>query len=216
MAKSFRRPKDKTELDDREVRGLWRAIRLTSKLGKSSKRLSLGDLYALHRTIFEESQPHIAGLVRRAGQDVKKLACIEPPLGSAVQNLVYAFWTEFDQRLALLPRHPKNQSRHQRERWYADVIDIAAWTQHKIAAIHPFCDGNGRVARLVTNLVLRRFGLPETPVHYEGQNKESYLNALCQIDEQHDYEPLKHLIAQGIHEALEREAKIRRRKVSGH
>jgi Fic family protein len=38
------------------------------------------------------------------------------------------------------------------------VIRVAAEVHQRIAFIHPFTDGNGRVARLAMNHILRRYG----------------------------------------------------------
>lgn len=213
MAKGFRRPKSKTEFEDREVGGLWKAIALAKELGESNKRLSLGVILRLHRTMLADAYPDVAGRFRRDGEDIKKLACMEPPPGRLIQERMYKFWREFDMRLAVISRHPEKQTKSQRKRWYAAVIDLAAWVQHEIAAIHPFCDGNGRIARLMTNLVLRRFRLPPSRVKYEGEDKRVYLKALCQIDLYSNYEPLKHLIVEGIQDAFQKEARIRRSKL---
>ena len=40
------------------------------------------------------------------------------------------------------------------------VIELAAWTHSEWVLIHPFCNGNGRTARMLTNAVLMRYGLP--------------------------------------------------------
>lgn len=39
-------------------------------------------------------------------------------------------------------------------------VEQAAWIHHQLAKIHPFWDGNGRIARLVMNLILMRAGYP--------------------------------------------------------
>ncbi len=212
MAKGFRRPKDKTELEDREANGLWKAIALTKEIGESSEPITLDVILRLHRTILADAYPEIAGRFRRAGEDIKKLKCIEPPPGSAVQEKMYTFWRDLDTRLSLIPRQSTRQTPTQRKKWYAAVVDLAAWVQHEIVAIHPFCEGNGRLARLVTNLILKRFGLYPSRVKYEGDDKALYLKALCQIDLHANYEPLKHLIIESIRDALKREARIRRSK----
>ena len=41
------------------------------------------------------------------------------------------------------------------------VIELAAWTHSDWARIHPFRNGNGRTARMLTNAILMRYGLPE-------------------------------------------------------
>ena len=40
------------------------------------------------------------------------------------------------------------------------VIELAAWTHSEWVRIHPFSNGNGRTARMLTNAVLMRYGLP--------------------------------------------------------
>ena len=40
------------------------------------------------------------------------------------------------------------------------VIELAAWAHSEWVRIHPFCNGNGRIARLLTNAILMRYGLP--------------------------------------------------------
>lgn len=41
-----------------------------------------------------------------------------------------------------------------------DVLRTAVTLHHRLVAIHPFTDGNGRVARLLMNHLLRRHGQP--------------------------------------------------------
>jgi len=157
--------------------------------------------------------PEMAGRFRTNGEDIKKLKCIEPPPGRLVQERVYAFWRELDAKLAVIPRHPKKMTTTQVKKWRTQVFDIATWTQHQIAAIHPFCEGNGRMARLMTNLILSRYGLPPSQIKYEKkEDKEQYLAALCQIDLYGNYEPLKESIIKSVFEAYKKEQKLRQRK----
>lgn len=207
----FRLPHNKTELEDLEAKGFWRAIALAKKIGEGDEKITLEVILRIHKTIFEDAIPSLAGRFRVEGEDVKKLKCHEPPPGRLVKEKMYEFWRDLDVRLAKIPRHPQKQTKNQRKAWFASVIEVAAWVQHKIAYIHPFCEGNGRIARLMTNLILSRFGLPPSRVKYEGENKADYLQALCQIDLHDDYEPLKHLIASAIFEAYKREEMIRLR-----
>lgn len=63
---------------------------------------------------------------------------------------------------------------------------VAGIVHHNITEIHPFADGNGRTARLMTSVLLQRHG--QTPGRmfdfdrYYGQNRDAYLTALrtCQ------------------------------------
>lgn len=59
-------------------------------------------------------------------------------------------------------------------------VALAALAHHKLVAIHPFIDGNGRTARLVMNLVLMRAGYP--PAVIERTNRQQYYRVLAQAD----------------------------------
>jgi len=59
-------------------------------------------------------------------------------------------------------------------------VEIAARFHHEFTAIHPFDDGNGRMARLLMNLLLMQHGYP--PVVIRLQERDDYLMALRQAD----------------------------------
>lgn len=59
-------------------------------------------------------------------------------------------------------------------------VERAALAHHRLAAIHPFIDGNGRTARLVMNLLLLRDGLPPTIILRE--NRAQYYRVLAEAD----------------------------------
>ena len=56
----------------------------------------------------------------------------------------------------------------------------AAWLHHRFAQIHPFQDGNGRVARAITSLVFIRAGW--FPLVVTSKDKDAYLDALEAAD----------------------------------
>lgn len=72
--------------------------------------------------------------------------------------------------------------------WYNDevtkgefsAIELAALLHYRYIRIHPFDDGNGRVARLLVNYVLYYNDLP--PVIIKTSDKREYLRALQQAD----------------------------------
>jgi Fic family protein len=60
------------------------------------------------------------------------------------------------------------------------ILPILAKLHHDFVLIHPFDDGNGRVARMLVNYVLMRKGLP--PIIVPTERKRDYLNALRLAD----------------------------------
>lgn len=210
MHKEFERPADQISLEDREAKGLWKAIALSKEIAEGSRPLDLSVLLDIHRVILAEAQPDAAGKFRVTGQDVKKLECIEPPPGAAVNEKMYLFEKDLAHRLDLIPPVPENKKSKQYRLWLDAVFDLAAWVQHSLVAIHPFCEANGRLARLMTNVVLGRFRLPSSSVKIEGENKPKYLEALCRIDTESDYRALKTLIIRGSIATYRKE--VQRRK----
>lgn len=69
----------------------------------------------------------------------------------------------------------------------------AAWIHHRFTQIHPFQDGNGRVARAILNLVFLRDNL--LPVVISNDSRDSYLDSLERADAG-DLSPLVRFISE--------------------
>ena len=69
-----------------------------------------------------------------------------------------------------------------------DPYRATAFMQHLFLRIHPFGDGNGRIARLVSSIPLLREGLP--PVIVSLKRKKKYFKALKIADDTDDIDPL--------------------------
>lgn len=63
-----------------------------------------------------------------------------------------------------------------------DPLELAAMFHYKFIRIHPFDDGNGRVARILMNLILQNNGFPIVIIPSDEKNKEMYYQGLMQID----------------------------------
>ena len=59
-------------------------------------------------------------------------------------------------------------------------VELAALFHYRYIRIHPFEDGNGRIARLMVNFILARHGWPMIVVR--NRKKQEYLEALHQSD----------------------------------
>lgn len=77
--------------------------------------------------------------------------------------------------------------------WSAD--EVAIRFHHRLAVIHPFPNGNGRHARLVTDLLVAALGRPvftwgSGDLSEEGESRQAHLKALRRADAREDFEPL--------------------------
>ncbi len=78
-------------------------------------------------------------------------------------------------------------------------IEIAARTHHKLVAIHPFIDGNGRTARLVMNLLLMQNDYP--PAVIMAINRRQYYSVLAQAD-RGKFAPLVNFVGRAVERSL--------------
>lgn len=83
-----------------------------------------------------------------------------------------------------------------------DLVEILAWAHHRFLWIHPFTDYNGRIARLLINIILLRIDLPPIELKAETPSgREKYIKALQKADEG-DHTDLRKLILSAIKEAV--------------
>ena len=78
-------------------------------------------------------------------------------------------------------------------------IARAALAHHRLVAIHPFIDGNGRTARLIMNLLLMCEGYPPTIIM--KVNRRQYYRVLAQADRGH-HPPLLNFVGRAIERGL--------------
>ncbi|MCH5178617.1 MAG: Fic family protein [Prevotellaceae bacterium] len=66
------------------------------------------------------------------------------------------------------------------QRGVLSAVELAALFHYRYIRIHPFEDGNGRIARLLANFILARHDYPMVVVR--SRHKQKYLEALHQTD----------------------------------
>ena len=66
----------------------------------------------------------------------------------------------------------------------ASVYELSFWAHYELVTIHPWADGNGRISRLLMNLLQWEFGVLPTKVL--KQDKTEYIQALIDAREQED------------------------------
>jgi Fic family protein len=80
-------------------------------------------------------------------------------------------------------------------------ILVACAAHTWFVSIHPFIDGNGRVSRLLLNLILMRFGFPIAVITKE--DRQRYYEALGESDHSRDLSSLLTLVVESVEESLE-------------
>ncbi len=125
---------------------------------KFKKNFTLQAMLDWHWTLFNKTNPDVAGSIRKYQVGIGGSKFMPP---SPVE--VYPKLTEF------FKWYKKNKDN-------LHPVEIAALVHLKLVTIHPFGDGNGRITRLVMNFVLNRKKYPLFDIPYENRN--SYYNAL--------------------------------------
>lgn len=83
-----------------------------------------------------------------------------------------------------------------RESLKLSSIEKSAIFHYRFVCIHPFDDGNGRLARLLMNLILMQGGFP--PCIIRNEKRRQYLMHLEKIDKTQDYEPFIIFVAEEL------------------
>lgn len=110
----------------------------------NTRQLTTADILRLHKLFYKRLNPDQAGKFRTAQVFISG-SHYPLPTANEIPKLMGEFLAWYQQNETNL--HP---------------VKLAALTHQKFVFIHPFIDGNGRVARLLMNLVLLRFGYPIT------------------------------------------------------
>ena len=138
------------------------AIEYIEKVVYEKKPLYEADILELHRLILRNIEEH-AGKYRTTGVRIGG-ALFMPPKSSEVPKLM----------LNLLMWLDKNIEEY-------TPIEQAALFHHKFIQIHPFSDGNGRIARLLMNVILMKSGYPFI-VNVTKKDRVKYLDSLREAD----------------------------------
>jgi Fic family protein len=167
--------------DAAEVLNLGKAIEAIQSFGFSDT-CRIQTFLDVHRTLLRGIHDQWAGCFRNESVMIRG-AKHQPPDGQRVSELMEQFF----ERLSRL-----------------DTVDpavLASWVHWTIARIHPFMDGNGRMARLWQDLILFQRNL--TCAIIRPEDRKDYLAALEQADEG-DFNPLIQVIVQRVMVALDK------------
>lgn len=160
-------------------------------------RLTEEDLFTLHRHVINVQATDIykpVGAYKREDNGTYRPG----PDGRSVYHAylpadeVPAAMKKFIENFNNLYRADANQE---------ELVEAYVSSHVAFTSIHPFYDGNGRLARLISNLPILFAGYP--PIVIPAESREEYLKALWAYESTaHDLEPLKALIRASWEPAL--------------
>lgn len=185
----------RSEIVKLEAEGIKKAQQYIIKLSNPRTKITPQVILDIHKQGFGFIFPDWAGKFRTVDVTVGDY---EPPHYSKLSELIKNLCEDLAERLKHLPL-PQNE-----ETFLAELISLLAWFQHRFVWIHPFKDYNGRVARLLTNLLLLNLGFPIITIKAEtGKDRTKYVQAMKAADN-HDYSKLESLLAKALKESLDK------------
>ncbi|OGK15241.1 hypothetical protein A2690_00520 [Candidatus Roizmanbacteria bacterium RIFCSPHIGHO2_01_FULL_39_12b] len=153
--------------DIQEVKNYHRAVKELIKITKTKDDISEKIILNLHKIITNKLD------INRSGQYRKQMVIVGDylsPKPNEVLRLMKEFvkWINKPTPTDLSPL------------LYAGIV------HYRFVAIHPFADGNGRTARILTKLILMKFGYNITKLFsletYYNRDRKAYYQALSTID----------------------------------
>lgn len=187
--------------DHFEITGHDEAIKWVIDIVKGDRPLTENFIRELHTLLLKE--PYEVDAITPDGQPTKRK--IEIGKYKTVPNHVLTKTGEIF-RFATPEETPSKMN--DLMEWYREKIEntevnpviLAAEFHYRFIRIHPFDDGNGRVARILMNFILMKFGFPPTIIKTE--DKENYF-AVLRLADSGQIEPFIEYIAQNLVRSLE-------------
>ncbi len=175
--------------DQAEAKNLGEALDFLEDLVKSSKRSITGaDVRQIHHFVLKDIDDSNAGQYRSVDVEISG-SDYKPPAPADISSEMRDFGKWLSDISVI-----------DDDRGTLDAILYAAAAHTWLVYIHPFIDGNGRVARLLMNLILMRYGYPIAIVTKEDRFR--YYDAL-EISQTSDLSPFIALVEECIRESLE-------------
>ncbi|MBM4078040.1 MAG: Fic family protein [Planctomycetes bacterium] len=165
------------ERDEAEVRNYFAALGYVEQIGKTFTRLKETEVRTIHGLVMSGK----AKATRYRNQ----------------QNVIRE---SLSGRIIYLPPEAKDVTSLMKElvSWVNQSIDegdlpipvVVALAHYQLATIHPYLDGNGRLARLLSNLLLHRHGYGMNGIYsleeYYSSNLDGYYSSL-NVGPSHNY-----------------------------
>ncbi len=157
----------KTLKEHLEVIGHKEAIDYIEELVQQESVIGEREIKDIHSVIMQKVDKKEAGRYRNLDVRAAGTGHVYPP-HYKVQDLMDNFidWLQSDEAKML---HP---------------IEFATLAHYKLASIHPFRDGNGRISRLLMNFILFQKGYPVAVI--SNETRKNYIESLIFAQENKD------------------------------
>ncbi len=165
-----------------EAKNHVEALQRLFELVDAKRTITENDILNLHTLILDKINPLFSGQYRDRQVYISGSSHV-PPAASEVPKLAKKIVDELNNR----------------DKKTKAVIS-ASRVHYLVAQIHPFVDGNGRLARLLLNLRLMRAGFP--PIVLEKTQRKSYYTALEKADDGDQY-PITSMIGKNVEKTLD-------------
>lgn len=173
------------------IKKVWDFV--LKKSDKSKLSLTLDLIKEIHKIGFGWIFPEFGGKFRITEVTVSNHI---PPKFFLVPQLMEDFTKDLQTRIENLPKIDD-------ENFLNEFVSLLAWSHHRFLWIHPFKDYNGRIARLLNNIILLNLNLPPIELKVETKSgRRKYIEALQSADN-HNYPRLEKIIKSAIEEATQ-------------
>ncbi len=163
-----------------EAKNLARIVEFTRTKAADSE-LTKDVMLLLHQMLMDVIDDAIAGRFRRRGEYVRVGTHIAPA-PERVEPMVDDVLVEYSSDL---------------DSYFLDKI---ARFHLDFETVHPFCDGNGRIGRVILNVQLLRLGLPGLVIR--NSDKDVYYRAFREYEGRNETRTMERMLALALMESL--------------
>ena len=160
-----------TEREIFEAKNLARVVFYINTKAKEQE-LTLEVILSLHKMLIANIRDSIAGKFRQAGEYVKVGSHIAPKPEEILERLEN-----------MLTEYNANNEKN--------IIKRIAKLHLEFEYTHPFCDGNGRIGRVINNYLLIREGF--VPINIKVIDRKKYYKAFKEFDEKEKTETMEEI-----------------------
>lgn len=133
-----------------ELRGQEKMLRWLENKAIEKENFSISFLLDMHRTVFKESMQEASGRFRQDEVRIKGMAH-RPPHYSMIAETLHQQFQNINERLFSIESVTRSS--------FFDILQLSAEIHYLVASVHPFEDGNGRIARASGDYVMLAHGL---------------------------------------------------------